>query len=114
CLPVICAGAKAIFIDIDLYTQSMSVDCLRREFEKRPIQAVIQPHLFGKATNAEAISALCTEYGATYISDCAQYLGNEKFNLPICQLGMSCFSFGDSKILRIGEGGAIVTNSEML
>lgn len=111
CLPVAAVGASPVFIDIDSDTQSISPDALKAEFEKGPIDAVIQAHLFGKPGNINAIFELCKRYGATYIGDCAQLLGNKQLTSKISKEGVCCFSFGESKVLRIGEGGAVTTDS---
>lgn len=114
CLPVVAAGATPVFIDIDAQTQSMSVDMLRKELKKGSVAAVIQAHLFGRASEQEEIFNLCQEHGIAYISDCAQLLGSKEVTSHLVNLGPCCFSFGESKILRIGEGGAVATNSEVV
>ena len=114
CMPAVALGAKLVFVDIDPFTQSLSPDSLSQAFDQWQLKAVIQAHLFGKAAAAEEVAAVCRNHGAAYISDCAQLLGNSEITSRLCELGACCFSFGESKLLRMGEGGAIATNSAAL
>jgi dTDP-4-amino-4,6-dideoxygalactose transaminase len=70
---------------------------------------VIQAHLFGRDGGME-VAKLCRDRGVLYIADCAQ-LVREEVLADLCRCGPCCFSFGESKTIRIGEGGAVATNS---
>jgi dTDP-4-amino-4,6-dideoxygalactose transaminase len=113
-MPAVALGARLLFVDIDPFTQSLSPELLSKAFDRWQIKAVIQAHLFGKAEAAEEVAALCKHHGAAYISDSAQLLGNSQVTSRLCELGACCFSFGESKLLRMGEGGAVATNSAAL
>lgn len=114
CIPAISLGAKLVFIDITSDTQTLSPESLETEFKKYKMDLIIQAHLFGKVSYASEIFSLCKLNGASYISDCAQVIGLRKSTQPLMDFGISCFSFGESKLLRIGEGGAACSNNEEL
>src|SRR5262249_16085859 len=107
CLPAAAIGAQLLFVDIDPITQSMSAEALQRELDTNPARAVIQAHLFGGANGAQAVTSLCRDHCISYIADCAQLIGDLKATAKILADGPCCFSFGESKTLRIGEGGAV-------
>lgn len=113
-MPIVSIGAIPVPIDIDPENQSMDPRELEAAFNQYAIQAVIHVHLFGRSAYVEEIVALCRRNGTAYVADCAQLLGNRPVTTLLAQHGTACFSFGDSKLLRIGEGGAIATNSDEL
>lgn len=114
CMPILALGARPILVDIDLATQSMHVGALQRVLKAYPVRAVLHVHLFGACVSAAEISDLCRQHGASYIADSAQFLGDRGATSLLAELGAVCFSFGESKLLRLGEGGAIATNSAEL
>lgn len=112
-LPVLMAQAEPVFVDIEPKTQAISIEGLERAFREKSINAVICALLFGKVDSIyiDKIAALCRKYKVKLIFDCAQFLGARSFTEAVAEHGTCCFSFGESKILRIGEGGAVSTNS---
>jgi dTDP-4-amino-4,6-dideoxygalactose transaminase len=114
CMPVLMAGCQPVLVDIEEQSQSIDPLSLEATFQTYPLRAVIQAHLFGAMGNAAAVHEICERYGAAVIHDCAQFLGNHNATSSLCRQGPCCFSLGESKILRVGEGGVIATNdSEM-
>ena len=113
-MPILAIGAIPVPIDIDPENQSLDPEELASAFSQFTIRAVIHVHLFGQSAYVQEIATLCRKNGAAYIADCAQLLGNRPVTALLAEQGSTCFSFGDSKLLRIGEGGAIVTNSDEL
>jgi len=75
-----------------------------------PAQSSDSSHLFGAMGNAKAVHEICERNGAILIHDCAQFLGDQTATSSLCRQGPCCFSLGESKILRVGEGGVIATN----
>ncbi|WP_255176118.1 DegT/DnrJ/EryC1/StrS family aminotransferase [Bordetella genomosp. 5] len=114
CMPVLALGAHPVLIDIDPTTQSMDPRSLAQAFEQYSIRAVVQAHLFGLCSGAAEIVELCGRHNAVYIADNAQLLGERGITSTLAEYGATCFSFGESKLLRLGEGGAIATNSDAL
>lgn len=114
CMPVLALGARPVLIDIDPTTASMDLAALREALRGYPIRAVIHVHLFGLCKNAVEVTELCRSHGAAYVADCAQFLGDRCATSFLVDSGPACFSFGESKLLRLGEGGAVATNSDEL
>lgn len=114
CMPVLALGARPVLIDIDPTTASMDLAALREALCVYPIRAVIHVHLFGLCINAVEVTELCRSHGAAYVADCAQFLGDRCATSLLVDSGPTCFSFGESKLLRLGEGGAVATNSDDL
>ncbi len=111
CMPVLAIGARPVCVDIGSENQSLCAQDLSDVLSVRSLQAVIQAHLFGLAGDFESVAALCHTHQTGLVHDCAQFLGNRNVTARLCQTGIACFSFGESKLLRIGEGGAAATNS---
>lgn len=114
CMPVLALGARPLLVDIDPRTASMDVAALQEALLTHPIRAVIHVHLFGLCQCAVEVAELCRIHGAAYVSDCAQFLGDRDATRSLAESGPACFSFGESKLLRLGEGGAVTTNSDEL
>ena len=69
-------------------------------------------YLHGYPINTNEIKKICKKYKIALIEDSAQGFGikiNNKYAGTIGDFG--CFSFGESKLLRVGEGGAIIANN---
>ena len=67
-------------------------------------------YLYGMPLNIEEVKKICDENNITLIEDVAQAFGtkvNGKYAGTFGKIG--CYSFNDTKMLRIGEGGALVT-----
>lgn len=78
-------------------------------------KAIMVCYLHGYAINIEKIKKICKKHNLYLIEDAAQGFGikiNGKYVGTFGDFG--CFSFGESKLLRVGEGGAIVCNNKIL
>lgn len=70
-------------------------------------------YLYGMPLNIEEVKKICDENNIILIEDVAQAFGtkvNGKYAGTFGKIG--CYSFNDTKMLRIGEGGAIVTSDK--
>lgn len=110
--PVVAIGGRPMLIDIEPGTLGMSDQALKAEVavSGRP-DAVILVHLFGTLADFSRIAHTCRELEIPLVHDCAQLFGSTEATTRLLESGPVCFSFGESKILRIGEGGAVATNS---
>lgn len=111
CLPIVETGAEPVWIDISSASQNIDPEALRDVCDRRKLSAIVLPLLFGSEHDALECAAICRSREIPIVFDCAQYLGNHTITAKLIEFGPCCFSFGESKILRLGEGGAIVTNS---
>lgn len=75
-------------------------------------KAVLAVHLYGQASDMDAVMGIAHKYGLKVVEDCAQSHGAEFCGKKTGTFGdIGCFSFYPSKNLgAFGDGGAIVTN----
>jgi perosamine synthetase len=74
-------------------------------------KAVIVVHLNGRAVDMDPVLNLAKEKNLYVIEDAAQAFGSVHKGKLLGSMGdIGCFSFGVTKFLTMGQGGAIVTN----
>ena len=108
---VILAGAKPVFVDIDIETYCIDPKAIKAAITPKT-KAIIVVHLFGLPANMQEIKALSKQYSIYIVEDCAQsHLAkiNEQF---VGTFGdAAAFSFYPTKNMTSGEGGMIVLNN---
>ncbi len=115
-------GAKVDFVDIDLKTYNLSVECLAEKLKQaRRIgilpKVVIVVHLSGQACDMASIHVLSQQYGFRIVEDASHAIGGRYKGEPIgnCRYSdIAVFSFHPVKIITTGEGGMAVTNDARL
>ncbi len=115
-------GANVDFVDINLNTGLMDVDCLKNKLEeakknnKLP-KIVIPVHLCGSSCDMERIFELSKLYKFHIIEDASHAIGG-KFNsrnVGCCEFSdIAVFSFHPVKIITTAEGGLASTNNKDL
>lgn len=115
-------GSKVDFVDIDPTTYNLCPTKL----EKKLIAAkangqlpkiVVPVHLCGQSCDMKAIYALGKEYNFKIIEDASHAIGGRYHDKPIglCEYSdITVFSFHPVKIVTTAEGGAALTNSDIL
>jgi len=88
--------------------ETLNVSLLQAEV---PVSTVIAVHTFGHLADIEAISALCQEHGLHVIEDACQILSGDSRN---SHSDAVLFSFGHSKPVDIGGGGALLIRDPLL
>jgi len=127
---IVYAGAKPVFVDVDLDTLGMSSKSLRKWLEKNAIKkgnetfnkttgnrikAVVPMHTFGHPCRIDEIKEICREWNLELVEDSAESLGSLYKNKHTGTFGkVGVFSFNGNKIVTSGGGGMIVTNDENL
>tara|TARA_A100001037_G_scaffold305652_1_gene346646 strand:- start:1117 stop:2244 length:1128 start_codon:yes stop_codon:yes gene_type:complete len=109
----ICAGYQPIYCDIDPETGNMAPDALETLLSSnQEIVAAVPTHLYGQPAEMKQICELATAYNVDIIEDGAQALGaTTKDGTPIGNFGISSIlSFGHTKLVDVGYGGALVTD----
>ncbi|WP_420589816.1 UDP-4-amino-4,6-dideoxy-N-acetyl-beta-L-altrosamine transaminase [Bacterioplanoides sp.] len=115
-------GATVTFIDIDEETGLISVDSLNEKSElalkgKIPPPDVIIPiHYAGQLAAMPAINDIAKRLGARIIEDASHALGAEAPDEwpNDCRGDIHIFSFHPVKMITSGEGGAAITDDEVL
>ena len=110
--PMIHAGAKPVFCDIDK-TYTIDPDDARRKITSRTV-GILPVHLYGRPANMDAMLQLAREHGLWIIEDCAQAHGARFRGKRVGSLTEhAAFSFYPSKNLTVyGDGGAIATAND--
>ncbi len=126
CNAISYAGAKPLFVDVDLDTMGLSPSALRNFLEdiaeKRPegtfnkssgrrISACVPMHTFGLPCRMAEIVEICTDWDIALIEDAAESLGSYVDNRHTGTFGdMATLSFNGNKVITTGGGGMIITN----
>jgi len=103
-------GAAPVFVEPDAY---YNIDASKIEEKITPrTKAILVVHLYGQASEMDAIMRVAGKYGLKVVEDCAQSHGaccNGKMTGTFGDVG--CFSFYPSKNLgAFGDAGAVVTD----
>jgi dTDP-4-amino-4,6-dideoxygalactose transaminase len=83
--------------------------------DRSDVCAVVAAHLYGQPADMAEIAAVCRKHETPLIEDAAQALGARIGDSPVGSFGdISVLSFGYTKILDAGDGGAILTDDAAL
>ncbi len=126
CNAISYAGAKPLFIDVDLDTMGLSPAALRRFLERnaekrangtfnktsgKKISACIPMHTFGFPCRIAEIAEICANWDIALIEDAAESLGSyvgERHTGTFAS--MATLSFNGNKVITTGGGGMIITD----
>ena len=109
--PILMSGAKIKVYDFYPNTYNCNIESLKKLITPKT-KILLACYLYGMPLNIEEIKKFCDENNIILIEDAAQAFGtkiNGKYAGTFGDIG--CLSFNDTKMLRLGEGGAIVTNN---
>jgi len=108
--PIIQAGLKPKFVDVDPLTLNLSIQDLKRKITKRT-KAIMGVHVLGNSTNMNELKSIINKKKLYFIEDTCESLGS-KFNKK--NLGtfgdFGTYSFYYSHQITAGEGGMIICN----
>ncbi len=113
-------GLKPVFVDVDKETFNLKIDEIEQSITDKT-KAIIPVHLFGQASDMNAILSIARKHNLFVIEDNAQALGSD-YHLTSGEVqktgtlgDIGCTSFFPSKNLGCyGDGGAIFTNNPEL
>ena len=114
---VVQAGARPVFVDIDLETLCLNTDDLTKKIKMRgkKSKAIMVVQAFGYPANMSEIIKIARKNRLAVIEDAACALGSKHKNKFLGTWGdLGCFSFHPRKNITTGEGGAVVTNNSRL
>ena len=126
CNAISYAGAKPLFVDVDLDTMGLSPSALKRFLEQntekrvrgtynkisgKKISACVPMHTFGFPCRIAEILEICDDWDIALIEDVAESLGSYVGNPHTGTFGsMATLSFNGNKVITTGGGGMIITN----
>jgi len=130
CNAISYAGAKPIFVDVDLDTMGLSPSALRifleANAEKRvdgtfnklsgkKISACVPMHTFGFPCRIAEIAEICADWDIALIEDAAESLGSYVGSRHTGTFSsMATLSFNGNKVITTGGGGMIITDDSEL
>lgn len=111
---------KPVFVEVDKDTFCMDIEAVRKAITPNT-KAIVPVHLYGQATDMEALMVLAKEHNIVVIEDNAQAIGcdvylsdgSTKKTGSIGDIGTTSF-FPSKNLGAYGDGGAITTNSDAL
>jgi perosamine synthetase len=104
------AGCTPKFVDID---ESFTLDVTKIKITKET-KAIIPVHTFGNPCNMKEIMKIANEHNLVVIEDCAHALGAKIEGKNVGNFGIGCHSLGETKMLRVGEGGMVTGDSTFI
>jgi dTDP-4-amino-4,6-dideoxygalactose transaminase len=112
--PMIHAGARPVFCDID-DTYTIDPEDAKSRITERTV-GILPVHLYGRPANLDALQKIADDHGLWIIEDCAQAHGALWKGKKVGSIAPhAAFSFYPSKNLTVyGDGGAIATSSDEL
>ncbi|HEG4693266.1 TPA: DegT/DnrJ/EryC1/StrS aminotransferase family protein [Campylobacter jejuni] len=110
-------GAKPVFVDVEVETLCMDIERVKTAITSKT-KALIFVSANGRYPKAgiQAFEKLCKDKNLLFIEDAAQSLGS--FYPDGRHMGsvgcIGSFSFSAPKIISTGQGGALITNDDIL
>jgi len=110
------SGHQPVFCDVSLRDFNMCPISLRSILSQHTdVRAIIPVHLYGKSAPMNEILTIAENNGVAVIEDAAQAFGATFESKPLGSWGdLSVISFGHTKTLNVGWGGAVLTNDDNL
>lgn len=103
-------GARPVLVDVVPSGWTLSLDQIATAASPQT-KAVLVSHLHGHSVNMPDVCTIAHDLGLTVIEDACQVPGGTWDGRPLGSFGdASVLSFGGSKLLSAGRGGAVLTN----
>ena len=110
--PVLMAGARPVFADIQEDTLNIDPEDIRRKITPKT-KAIYPMHYAGVACNMDEIMEISREHDLKVVEDAAQAVNAKYKGKYLGTIGdFGCYSFHETKNYTCGEGGALLINTE--
>ncbi len=103
------AGATPVFCDVDLETNHMSIDSIKRMYSDK-VKAIIYPHLFGNISDMQFVQKYCEEKNIKLIEDACQSFGANRKKLLCGDRSLSPCNLCNADGMVLGKNHAEVWN----
>ena len=104
-------GARPVLVDVEPDSWCLDVDALT-EVRRERIKAVIVSHLHGGLADMSRLIGLARKRSWSVVEDACQQPGARLEGQPVGTFGdVGVLSFGGSKLLTAGRGGAVLTGN---
>lgn len=111
------ANRTPVFSDVLASNATIDPECALGMIEQDPtIGAVVAAHLYGNPADLSRLESVCRKKGVLLIEDAAQALGGSGRDTRLFGSAgdVAILSFGHTKILDVGAGGAFLTDDGAL
>ena len=110
--PIVQAGLKPRFVDVDPLTLNLSIKDLKKKINKKT-KAIMLVHVLGNSTNMDELNSIVKKKKLYLIEDTCESLGSKYKNKYLGTFGnFGTFSFYYSHQITAGEGGMIICNNK--
>ena len=110
--PIVQAGLKPKFVDVDPKTLNVSLKNLEKKISKKT-KAMVVVNILGNSTDMQKLKKLINKHKIKLIEDNCESLGSKFKNKYLGSFGeFGTFSFYYSHQITSGEGGMIVCNDK--
>lgn len=107
-------GCKPVFCDIESDTLNIDPKKIEEKITSKTV-AIMPVHVFGNPCDVEAIDLIAKKHGLKVIYDAAHAIGSSYKGKSLLSFGdVSATSLHATKLFNTGEGGACITNNELL
>ena len=107
-------GGKVVFCDVHPDTFLMDIEDVKRKITSKT-KAIMPVHYAGRPCDMDSLMEIHDKTGIRIIEDAAHAFGSEYKGKKIGSFGdITCFSFDSIKVITCGDGGAIVTNDDIV
>ncbi|MEY8716483.1 DegT/DnrJ/EryC1/StrS family aminotransferase [Francisella philomiragia] len=111
---LVASGINPIFVDIDEKTFSIDANKIVDQITPNTT-AIVATHVFGNPCDVEAIDKIAKEYNLKVVYDAAHAFDVKYNGQSILNYGnISTLSFHATKLFHTIEGGALITDDDML
>jgi len=112
--PIIQVGCIPVLLDIDKETYNVNVELLEKAVGPKT-KAIFIAHTLGNPYNLPRVVDIARRYNLWLIEDCCDALGSRYGNQMVGTFGdLATFSFYPAHQITMGEGGAVITNDNLL
>lgn len=103
-----------VFVDIEPNTYTMNADQIEKSITKKT-SAILAVHVYGFPCNIHTIEKIAKKHHLKVIYDAAHAFGATYKKKPLASYGdVATLSFHATKIFHTGEGGAVITNNDVV
>jgi dTDP-4-amino-4,6-dideoxygalactose transaminase len=103
-------GATPVVVDVQKGGWTIDLNCIQQGISAK-VRAILASHLYQQLASMADLRSIADQHGLLLIEDACQAPGAHVCGKPAGSWGdVSVFSFGGSKLISCGSGGAVVTN----
>lgn len=112
--PIIMNGCVPVFVDIDIGTYEANIDQIREAISPKT-KAIMMAHTLGNVFDIAEVRKICDEHRLWLIEDTCDALGAKYDGKFAGTFGdIATLSFYPAHHMTMGEGGALLTNNNIL